>query len=312
MRQFAAMGFAGYLPKPVRTSELFACIDRVLARETNALVTRNVLQERATQRKFAGRVLLIEDNAVNQKVAGQFLTRLGCEVEIADNGEQGVKAFEAGDFALVLMDLQMPVMDGYAATRRIRDHEGWRKRTPIVALTANAMAGQMERCMAAGMDGFLTKPLDALKLREILTRYGLAADSKLEPKEVDRLLGTDAELPVDLPRLREMADDEAFLRELADTFVQSAREIRTEMMEMAARRDGDALSKAAHKLKGAAANMHARPLSKLAEVLEVSARELPSAAIDEHLKSIDRAIEQTIRYLLEGTRTVSVAQSATR
>jgi PAS domain S-box-containing protein len=297
MRQFAALGFAGYLSKPVRTDDLFACIERVTAREPQGLVTRGALQEQASQQRFAGRVLLVEDNAVNQKVARQFLTRLGCEVEIADNGEQAVKAFESGTFVLVLMDLQMPVMDGYAATRRIRDFEGWRKRTPIVALTANAMTGQMDRCIAAGMDDFLTKPLDVRRLREVMTKFGMA-DSALTPSGVESVLATTWNAPVDLTQLLALTDhDPGFIRELIDAFVVSAGAIAREFKDAFERTDRAALARTAHKLRGASANLHATPLSELCAELETHAISWPTSAIAAHIAAIDVAAKHVIDYL---------------
>jgi CheY-like chemotaxis protein len=110
---------------------------------------------------------------VNQKVGQRFLERLGCAVTLAENGQEAVDAWKNGEFRLVLMDVQMPLMDGYTATRQIRDLERGRMRTPIVALTANAMTGQLERCLQSGMDGLLTKPLEPERLEEVLDRFGL-------------------------------------------------------------------------------------------------------------------------------------------
>ncbi len=171
-------GFSSRLNKPIRARELLACLDRTLAGGSEPISQRTVLASRAleAQPEFFGRVLLVEDNAVNQKVAVRFLERLGCAVRVASNGEEGVQSYAEGSFDLVLMDLQMPVMDGLAATARIRALEATqRARTPIVALTANAMAGQLEVCLAADMDGFLTKPLEVARLREVLHRFGLTA-----------------------------------------------------------------------------------------------------------------------------------------
>jgi CheY-like chemotaxis protein len=178
--RFASLGFAGRLTKPIRSRELFDCIDRVLARETREwrvhtqpIATRAALPNGKQTATFKGSVLLVEDNAVNQKVAARILERMGCTVRIAEDGEKAVQAFQEARFDLILMDLQMPVMDGYGATHRIRELESDR-RTPIVALSANAMNGQLERCLAEDMDGFLTKPLEIPRLRETLERYGFA------------------------------------------------------------------------------------------------------------------------------------------
>jgi CheY-like chemotaxis protein len=113
------------------------------------------------------RVLVAEDNPVNQKVAGKILEKLGCEVVVVSDGKQAVDAVFEKPFDLVLMDVQMPVLDGLQATRDIRAREkNTGRRTRIVALTANAMQGDEDRCIAAGMDGYLTKPLRAEKLQE--------------------------------------------------------------------------------------------------------------------------------------------------
>jgi two-component system sensor histidine kinase/response regulator len=121
--------------------------------------------------RFRAHVLLVEDNPVNQQVARRFLERLGCTVVLAGNGMESIEAWECTGFDLVLMDMQMPVMDGYTAAARIRELENGGRRTPIVALTANAMSGELERVTAAGMDGLLTKPLNADELGDTLARF---------------------------------------------------------------------------------------------------------------------------------------------
>jgi CheY-like chemotaxis protein len=115
--------------------------------------------------------LLAEDNLVNQKVASRLLEKLGFQVEVVADGCAAVTAWQRGSFDLILMDCQMPRMDGYEATREVRRLEGGQRRTPIVALTANAMKGDEERCMASGMDGFVSKPIDRPKLEACLNRF---------------------------------------------------------------------------------------------------------------------------------------------
>jgi two-component system sensor histidine kinase/response regulator len=309
MRQFAAMGFAGYLSKPVRAHELFDCIQRVLQREASEwhaqhqpMITRSTLHQEHAAQTFSGRVLVVEDNAVNQKVAKQFLQRLGCEVQLADNGAEGVKAYQAGEFDVVFMDLQMPVMDGFVATRRIRDHEAWGKRTPIVALTANAMTGQMERCLAAGMDAFLTKPLDVKQLRETLDRLGLGvreAPSTASSDSVEALLNqpTDA-APVDLARLDDITDgDLEFTQELIDVFVSSCGQSVAEMRQELAALNRVALSRAAHKLKGASANIHATPLRDVCAELENHSGTLPPEELQAVVAAIEATAEAAMNYL---------------
>jgi CheY-like chemotaxis protein len=118
-------------------------------------------------------VLLAEDDAVNQMVVEAMLTRLGCEVEVAEDGAAACTAAARGHYDMILMDCHMPVMDGFEATRQIRDHEVQRHgaRTPIVALTADALEGDRERCLAAGMDDYITKPVSSATLAGTVKRW---------------------------------------------------------------------------------------------------------------------------------------------
>jgi signal transduction histidine kinase/DNA-binding response OmpR family regulator len=175
----ARQGFAAGLMKPVRISQLAHCLSRILADQPAAgfepvqpMTTCASIEAISSMFAGCGSVLVVEDNAVNQKVAQRFLERLGCTVTLAKNGLEGVAAYERGDFDLIFMDVHMPVLNGYAATQRIRELERGRPyRIPILALTADAMAGQAELCAAAGMDGFVTKPIDPERLREALLEH---------------------------------------------------------------------------------------------------------------------------------------------
>jgi PAS domain S-box-containing protein len=176
-KRFEDLGFAAYLTKPLRAAELSTCVRGVLAHPArtgqlriDSTTTRNrLLGARAS---YEARVLLVEDNLVNQKVAQKFVERLGCTVLIAPNGAEAVALYQREPFDLILMDMEMPVMDGTTATRHIRELEAAAgRRTPIVALTANALSEQIERCMEAGMDAFLSKPIEPAKLSEVMARY---------------------------------------------------------------------------------------------------------------------------------------------
>jgi CheY-like chemotaxis protein/HPt (histidine-containing phosphotransfer) domain-containing protein len=302
MRRFAAMGFAGYLSKPVKARELLVCLDKVLARDaqdfhtqTHPIVTTNVLHEHFSAKRFAGRVLLVEDNLVNQKVAQRFLERLGCEVQVAGNGAESITAWEQGDFKLVLMDVQMPVMDGYTATREIRDREAGRRRTPIVALTANAMTGQLERCLEAGMDGLLTKPLAVEALQDVLERYGLAMTelSSLDATAVSEIVTTPPASPLDVAQLRELAGDDAeFFRSIAETFASSSAQLLGQMRAAAATGDAVALAKAAHALKGASANLYAEKLREQSAELQSSRGKFSRAELESRLAEMTRESER--------------------
>jgi PAS domain S-box-containing protein len=319
IRRFAAMGFAGYLSKPVKARELLVCLEKVLAREahdfhaqTHPIVTSNAFHEHSAALRFSGRVLLVEDNVVNQKVARRFLERLGCEVTLAENGAESIEAWEKSDFELVLMDVQMPVMDGYTATREIRAREGSRRRVPIVALTANAMTGQLERCLEAGMDGLLTKPLAVEALQDVLERYGLAmTESKLGDAQVDNLVSTPAgPAPVDLAQLQELCGDDAeFILSIAESFAKSSAQLLDSLRAGAAKGDATQMTKAAHALKGAAANLYAATLRDQSADVESNAAKFSRAELDSRIAAIARECERVCA-ALHGLATKAGASAA--
>jgi len=142
------------------------------------VVTRSTLHGIATAAGYRGRILAVDDNVVNQRVAQRYLERMGCTVTIASDGTQAVELCSTETpFDLILMDVHMPRMDGFTATGCIRSIEGSRRRTPIIALTADAMSGQAEKCRDAGMDGYLSKPIELDQLRKTLDRFLLREEN---------------------------------------------------------------------------------------------------------------------------------------
>jgi two-component system, sensor histidine kinase and response regulator len=289
MGRFAAMGFAGYLSKPIKPRELLATLEQVLSHcaeewhtQTHPIITLNVAQQKSLSRQFSGKVLLVEDNVVNQKVARRFLERMGCEVTVAENGLEGVNAFQRDRFQLILMDVQMPHMDGLAATRRIRELELGGHRTPIVALTANAMAGHLERCLDAGMDTSLTKPLSVQQLEDALARFGLGGAARPgEPAAAARLQ------PVDLAALKEMTGGDAeFAADLARSYLDNSRELYAKIRGCLARDDRGQLAHWAHQLAGASANVHAASLRELCLSLERVAQTATAPEADDFVAKI--------------------------
>jgi CheY-like chemotaxis protein len=244
--------------------------------------------------RFSGRVLLVEDNVVNQKVGQRFLERLGCEVELAANGEDAVEAWERGEYRIIFMDIQMPVMDGYMATQCIREREcangreATGERTPIVALTANAMTGQLERCLSAGMDGLLTKPLAVERLREVLERFdlGVPACDVLSEAAVDDLVSASHESPaaIDASQLGELArEDSDFVQSVVASFEKSMAQLHATMLAAAAAGELQQVVRAAHQVKGAASNLHAVSLSTVAADIEANARALSASELQERI-----------------------------
>jgi signal transduction histidine kinase/DNA-binding response OmpR family regulator/HPt (histidine-containing phosphotransfer) domain-containing protein len=306
----ARAGFAAYMTKPVRGSELRACIERVLEREVEAatgrhqgLVTRTSLAADQGQGQYRGRVLVVEDNVVNQQVAKRFLQRLGCEAVVAENGQRGVEEYFRDQFGLVLMDVQMPVMDGLSAARAIRAREGALNHVPIVALTASAMTDEMERCTAAGMDGLLVKPLELTRLCEILDRYGFRSNvapgaPAASPAATSAVGRVPAPKPVDLEQLRSIVgDDREFMNELCETFVSSSTRIMEELTRAFSAGDRAVLSAMAHKLKGGSASICAHELAKLAATLEKDAKEKPMPELERTVRSLRQAFDDAAGYV---------------
>ena len=178
----ARIGFAGYLAKPIRQSQLHDCITLVMARalepetagdateDTRGIVTRHTVAESI---RHGVRILLAEDNIINQKVAQNILNRLGYKADVVADGKEAIKALELINYDLVLMDCQMPHMDGFEATSIIRDASSrvCNHQVPIVALTANAMKGDKEKCLASGMDDYLSKPVKKENMSDVLVKW---------------------------------------------------------------------------------------------------------------------------------------------
>ena len=302
-------GYAAYLTKPVRASQLYDCIATVMSGADQAspgdplpsrpLVTRHSLKEAREQNRL--RVLVADDNETNQMVAVQILRRLGYHAEVAGNGSEALEAFRTLPFDLILMDCQMPQMDGYEATRAIRESErGSDRRIPIIAATANAMRGDREKCLAAGMDDYLTKPVKLDDLKAVLERWAStkraanagapaarrAGATPTAPAPAD---GTPASAPKRGPgkkkeepsgpldpevfgQLREADGGGGFLAAIIDKFLEEAPARLAALREAADRADAQALVKAAHSLKGSAGTLGARDLSAMCGGLEESAR----------------------------------------
>src|SRR5262249_42086860 len=168
----ARAGISGYLTKPVDEADRHDCLAEIMVGAPARSATRVWCHSRRESRPPAVcRVLVGEDNDVNQKVAVRILERLGYRVDVADNGREAVEAVARTRYDAVLMDGQMPEMDGFEATARIREREGDGRRIPIVAMTASAMKGDREKCLAAGMDDYVAKPIGPETLLAVLTRW---------------------------------------------------------------------------------------------------------------------------------------------
>jgi signal transduction histidine kinase/CheY-like chemotaxis protein len=180
----ATAGVNGYLTKPLSQSALFACLAGFLVESPSPSREPKPDSWAPSARPRAGRrVLVVEDNTVNQKVALKILSKLGYSAEAVGNGIEAVEAAERAPYDLILMDCQMPEMDGFEATAEIRRREGVHRHTPIIALTANAMKGDREKCLQAGMDDYLSKPIDPRRLANALKQWSSSRAAEKVPAE---------------------------------------------------------------------------------------------------------------------------------
>ena len=299
---FAHIGFAGYLLKPVTQRDLTECLILVLANtaqswhlQSQPIITRHALR---AQRALSGnRILLAEDNPVNQKVAVRLLEKLDYRVEVVADGRAAVAAWQGGNFDLILMDCQMPDMDGYAATREIRSLEEGKRHIPIVALTAHAMKGDEEKCRAAGMDDYLTKPIDRIKLDACLNRL-LPGTSSTGPRLAIKETAVQRPSSIDWQALLESIDSDAgFARDLLTAYIETAdREL---AVIAAALESGDtaAMRESAHSLKSASANLRAAAAASAAAQLETAADLGESARIPALVEKLVADVRAAIDYL---------------
>jgi two-component system sensor histidine kinase/response regulator len=301
------LGIAVYLIKPIRQSELLEAILLALGRpsrrgERPAVVTRHSLRE--ARRKL--RVLVAEDNLVNQELAVRLLEKHGHTVAVARNGRETLEALEkatAGGFDVVLMDVQMPEMNGFEATAAIRQKEKATSRhLPIIAMTAHALKGDRERCLAAGMDDYIAKPIEA---REFLA----AVEGALLPG-VERRASVPAALPAAeifdrAAALARVDGDVKLLEELAGLFLADSARLLSAIEGAVARRDAEALEHAAHALKSSVGNFAARAAYAAAAKLEMLGRHGDLAEAQEAYAALRQEIERLRSALLNLRREVT-------
>jgi CheY-like chemotaxis protein len=305
--RFAELGFAGYLLKPVAQRDLVDCLLLALAvrpegwhTQTQPIITQQQL--RAQRGRQKRRILVAEDNVVNQKVAVRTLEKLGYRVDLVTDGREAVLGWESGRYDLILMDCEMPVVDGYEATRQIRKREHGEQHIPIVALTAHATKGAELECRAAGMDDYITKPIERKRLEACLERLlddAGVGRSEHEPAQTGSHRNEHLAAPVDLDALRVLADgDPEFARELMRSFIESGTSALREItLALASDDQRGVVANNAHILKGAGAAIQAAAVSIAAGRLEAAARSgenEPLATLTEELR---HEVAEAVQYL---------------
>ena len=314
LQKFSDAGFNAYLNKPVLTNTLRKIIAAAMATKGayGKLITQHDIAEserlQATSKyKFSGKILLVEDDIINQKVAQGILTNLGLYVDIAYNGKQALQLNKQNDYNLILMDCRMPVMDGYQATREIRKHETERH-TPVIALTANVQQSDQQRCKDSGMDDFLGKPFSREDLISILDTWIKPVAENISAYSIkdtststtpDKADTDQAEIkPVDLSeltRLKIMMQDS--FADLIDDFIKVT-EDRLQQMGQDIQGKLDLLETIAHSMKSSSAYLGAHTLSALAEQLEQQCKTIPPEDLKIQINNIEKEFERVRQSLL--------------
>jgi len=260
---------------PVRRAELLSKAQKLLRLEP---VPEARGEPAPSERGARCRILLAEDNLVNQEVATETLVAAGCHVDVASNGEQALALFAERDYDLIFMDCQMPEVDGLEATKRLRagERRDGGRRVPIVALTAHALSGDRDACLAAGMDDYLTKPFTQQQLFEVIQRWtGTAPDAETRTK-ADESAGAathiDARAIENLRTLERQTGKTGIVEKVVALYQTSSRELVESIRDAARSGDAATLAEAAHSLKTASANVGGTQVSELCRSLELMGR----------------------------------------
>lgn len=297
--QLKLSGVVASLNKPVRQSQLFDCLTNILGGHHHDEMDESIHLSETPDRKRrndatdSARIKLIlvaEDNVVNQKVAVRLLQKLGYRADAVGNGREALEALERIPYDLVLMDCQMPEMDGYEATARIRQSLGPARNTPIVAVTANALAGDREKCIAAGMDSYVSKPIRPEKLAQVL----------------ESLLGSDEHLPdssdppVDLPLLLEMvASDPEELAEIAELYIVQMGQSLERIKGALAKQNAAEVALIAHNCVGMSATCGMTNAVEPLRALEQLARNESLSGAGQLMTKLEREFDRIKQFLAE-------------
>ena len=300
-KQTLEHGFAAYLSKPIHQSELYNVLLQLAGikntQQPNTIITRYTARQ---QHKFNAQALVVDDNSINQAVACGMLAKFGMTTEVAANGQEAIDMLTQQNFDLVFMDCQMPVMDGYTATQHIREpHSSVQNhQIPIIAMTANAMQGDREKCLNAGMDDFIAKPVDMSKLLKLLEKWLHQAPSPSET-EIETQTNTTALPEEDKPIIfdyhamsERLMGDKDLIQTIANAFLS---DMPVQLQQLSDCIQADDLAQAtaqAHKIKGASANVGAMALSHLALTMEQAGKAGDMQSLQQQLNALEHSFIQ--------------------
>ncbi|MGC8738386.1 MAG: response regulator [Candidatus Hydrogenedens sp.] len=307
------LGFSGYLTRPIRQSELMDALASIWAAhlkgEQPSIITRHtVIEQRHTQKEhpfFNAQILLAEDNFVNQQVAIEILRNMGCEVTIAVDGQEAIEWFKRKKFDLLFMDCEMPRINGFTAAREIRQIEPTGTHTPIIALTAHALSGDRERCLSAGMDDYLSKPIETAKVLEILKKWlvntKIDMSQELSSPQSRKIESMDiTTLPTfDLKKALENTGGKIkTIQRIAMVFLQHIPARIEEIQKTYDEKNYDELLRLIHSLAGASASISASKLTYITQTMEQELRGGLTDNISSNIEAIRKEFGE-LKSLLE-------------
>jgi two-component system, sensor histidine kinase and response regulator len=295
-----SLGISGYLTKPVKQSELYNSILHVMLPDQGFTVGEDLVTRHSLREEYPPlRILLAEDNLINQQLVIRLLEKKGHEVVVAGTGREAVEEQNKNRYDIILMDVQMPEMDGFEATRLIRDGETGDDHIPIIAMTAHAMKGDRERCLEAGMDEYLSKPVQPTLLYAMLEtvqeKKGLpfivkpTTDGEIESQMNEQ----DISQVIDIQEMIDRVDgDIDIIKEIASIYVDEVGALMEQIQSAIQARDAFLLQRNAHSLKGVVSNFAAEPARLAAFQLEQMGQENDFSSVDEALEKLVYEIQR--------------------
>jgi PAS domain S-box-containing protein len=299
------LGFAGMLTKPIRQSRLFDTIVNIVrspSPEYDIPAAVVVPEATPTERNSDAYILVADDNEINRLVTGELLSSEGFRYELACDGREAVALYREHAFDLILMDCQMPELDGFEATAEIRKLEtsefAARPRTPIVALTANAVHGDRERCLGSGMDGYVAKPIDRRHLLETMRTLIAIRHDRKEPEKAAAEPAPVHESPLDLNGLfARCADNRSFAANLLDRFRIKLPDEIAKIRDAVRNNDNGAAARLSHALHGAAGNLGAVGVHRITKQIELAAKAEQPAGIAEWTRQLESEVESLLVHI---------------
>jgi PAS domain S-box-containing protein len=304
------LGIQGYLTKPVRRDELYHAIEDILsgsdddvANKTGKLVTQHTIKEKHKDHVV---ILLAEDYPTNQQIVMRHLRSAGYTVDLVENGAQVLHAFMEKTYDLILMDIQMPVMDGYDAAIEIRRFEAEMqggKRVPIIAMTAHAIKEYINKCRESGMDDYISKPVRRSDLLAMVDKWTsrtvITKDGQTESPLIGQNRDSGEKVIMDYDEaLHEFCDDKPFLQEVMDGFVENVKKQLILIRQAIADGDAAMVGKESHSIKGGSGNLKARELSEIASIMEKLGKEGNLQGLHDTLHKMEEAFERLRHFIV--------------